>query len=372
MTRRGLLGLAGAAAMALPLQAATPDARPFQLVGGRKRVAFRMGGRDKWVIDTRSFSGNPKLRVTRRDGVIRVELKDARYPGTGIPADFVCEVKRGVVGWQMRLRLAWGGFESRTPFGSWLAGDVPARSRVRLGSRVCGLGTSAGLEASGQAEAEFFSNWTLHLSGRGVAKLTGVGRGASSDSLAVSLLSPGETSLLCRPPAKRTLLAMDRGGRSWNLGPDLRGEKAWDLVASDAPYDVIHIETGEDSPDEPCRALVAESRRGAEAFAFLPGEGFSGSDGAPFRLPLRNARYAISFDGKGSESAFVADYDAMPQWLHAQGCSFEIGGGGGEGRLRGDQLTRPGPASPLLAGIAEGRRAASRGGRGTGPGQQGD
>jgi len=328
MTRRGLLGLAGAAAMTLPLQAATPDARPFQFVAGRKRVAFRMGGRDKWVIDARSFGGNPKLRVSRREDLIRIELKDARYPGTEIPADLLCELKRGVVGWQMLLRFEWGGFESRAPFGSWLAGDVPARSRVRLDGRICELGSSASLAASGQAQAEFFPNWTLHLRGRGVANLRGVGGGTSSDSLAVSLLSPGEASLLSRPPAKRTLLAMNRGGRSWTLGPDLGKEKSWDLVASDAPFDVIHIETGEDSSGEPCRALLAESRHDGQVFSFLPGEQFAGSDGAPFRLPLRNARYAVSFDGDRGESAFVADYDHEPKWLHAEGCSFEIGGGG--------------------------------------------
>lgn len=326
LTRRELLGWAGAAAMTLPLQAAATDARPFQFVAGRKRVSFRVQGRDKWVIDTRRFAGSPKLIVSRGKDLIRVELKDARYPGTEIPADLVCELKRGVVGWQMHLRLAWGGFESRVPFGSWLAGDVPARSRVRIDGRICGLGSPRSLTASGHAQAEFFPNWTLHLSGRGLAKLLGVGGGASSDSLAISLLSPGEASILSRPQAKRTLLAMNRGERSWRLGPDLSGKKPWDLVAADAPFDVIHIETGEDSSGEPCRALLAESRGDGPAFAFLPGEHFTGNDGALFRLPLRNARYAVAFDGGRDESAFVADYDHEPAWLHAQGCSFEIGG----------------------------------------------
>ncbi len=327
LTRRELLGWAGAAAITLPLQAAATDARPFQFVAGRKRVSFRVEGRDKWLIDTRRFAGSPKLSVSRREDLIRVELKDARYPGTEIPADLVCELKRGVVGWQMHLRLAYGGFESRTPFASWLAGDVPARSRVRIEGRICGLGSSRSLAASGYAQAEFFPNWTLHLSGRGLAKLLGVGGGASSDSLAISLLSPGEASILSRPQAKRTLLAMNRGERSWRLGPDLGGKKPWDLVASDRPFDVIHIEAGESSMGEPCHALLAESRSDGPAFAFLPGEHFTGNDGAPFRLPLRNARYAVAFDGGRDESAFVADYDREPTWLHAQGCSFEIGGG---------------------------------------------
>jgi hypothetical protein len=330
LSRRRMLGLAGAAAMTLPLQAAA-DARAFQFVAGRKRVAFRVQGRDMWVIDTRRFSGNPQLRTSRSEDLIRVELKDARYPGTDIPADLVCELKRGVVGWQMHLRMAYGGFESRTPFTSWLEGGVPARSRVRIDGRICSLGSSANLAACGSVQAEFFPNWTLHLTGRGVAKLSGVAGGASSDSLAVSLLSGSDASLLRRPPAQRTLLAMNRGDRAWKFGRDFGREESWDLVASDAPFDVIHIETGEGSWGESGRALLAESRGDEPAFSFLPGERFTASDGARFQLPLRNVRYAISFDGDRDESAFVADYDPEPSWLHTEGCSFEIGGGA-EGR----------------------------------------
>jgi hypothetical protein len=326
LTRRELLGWAGAAAMTLPLPATATDARPFQLVAGRKRVSFRQEGRDRWVIDTRRFAGSPKLSVSQRDGLIRVELKNARYPGTEIPADLVCELKRGVVGWQMHLRLAYGGFDSRTPFASWLEGDVPARSRVLIEGRACGLGSLASLVASGHAQAEFFPNWTLHLSGRNLAKLLGVDGGASSDSLAISLLSPGEASILSRPQEKRTLLAMNRGGRNWKLGPDLGEKRLWDLVASHSSFETIHIEAGEDPSGESCRALLAESRPDNPAFTFLPGAHFTGDDGAPFRLPLRNVRYAIAFDHGRDQTAFLADYDQEPTWLHAQGCSFEIGG----------------------------------------------
>jgi len=364
VTRRGLLGLAGAAAMALPLQASASDTRSFQLVSGRKRVAFRMGGRDKWVIDTRRFGGRPRLTVLRRADQIRVELKDARYPGTDIPADFDCEVLRGVVGWQMHLRLAWGGFESRTPFGNWLEGDVAARSRVRLGGRICGLGSAANLAAAGVAQAEFFPNWTLHLHGRRIAKLAGASGAASSDSLAVSLLSPGEASLLGRPAEKRTLLAMNRGGEAWALGPEFRHKESWQLVGSDSSFDTLHIEAGEDAGGEACHALVAESRGGEPTFDFLPGDHFMGEDGASFRLPLRKARYAVAFDGEGSSAAFVADTDAQPVWLHAPGCSFEIGGGpdaqpfevtggtGGSARVRCASALRR-IAAPLSGAIAE-------------------
>lgn len=326
MSRRGLLGWAGAAAMALTLPSAA-DACPFQFVGGRKRVAFRVGGREQWTIDTRHFAGNPQLTASERKDSIRIELKDARYPGTEIPADLLCELRRGAAGWQMHLRLGWGGFESRTPFVSWLASVVPARSRVRVDGRVCGLGSSASLVGAGEAQAEFFPNWTWHLRGPGVANLLGVGGGASSDSLAVSLLSPGEASLFTRPPEKRTLLALQRRELGWPLGPDFSDQQAWDLVRSDGSFDLIHIEAGESASGEPCGALLAESRGEGPSFWFVPGENITGDDGAAFRLGLRNARYVLIFEGGRRESAFVADYDPAPAWLYAGGRGFEIGGG---------------------------------------------
>ncbi|MDR3677387.1 MAG: hypothetical protein P4N24_18010 [Acidobacteriota bacterium] len=332
MTRRGLLGWAVSAAVAVPLGFAA-DPPPFQLVAGNKRVVFRTGGSDKWVIDTRSFAGSPQLSTTQHKDAIRIELKDARYPGTEIPADFISDLTRRAEGWQMHLQLEWGGFESGTPFVSWLEGDVPARSRFGMNSRICDLGSSAGVLVTGQAQADFFPDWRIQLCGHEVAKLFGVGGGAASDSLVVSLLAPGEVSILTHPPERRTLLAMQRRELAWPLRPDLGQQQSWDLIASDGSFDLMHIETGESSSGEPCRALLAESRGEGPSFWFVPGEHLRGDNSSAQRVGLRNARYVMTFDGGRGESSFIADYVSDPVRLDPDGFSPKRGDSAGAARF---------------------------------------
>jgi len=332
MTRRGLLGWAVSAAVAIPLGFAA-DPSPFQFVAGHDRVVFRTGGRDKWVIDTRSFVGSSQLSTVQHKDAIRIELKDARYPGTEIPADFICDLTRRAEGWQMHLQLKWGGFESRTPFVSWLESGVPARSRVGINGRVCDLGSSAGVLVTGHAQAEFFPDWRLQLCGHEVAKLFGVGGGAASDSLEVSLLAPGKASILTHPPERRTLLAMQRRELAWPLGPDPGQQHPWDLIASDGSFDLIHIETGESSLGELSRALLAESRGEGASFWFVPGEHLRGDNGAALRVGLRNARYAMTFDGGRGESSFIADYVSESACFDTDGFSSGSVGSAGADRF---------------------------------------
>ncbi|MFQ5810049.1 MAG: hypothetical protein ACE5JM_10565, partial [Armatimonadota bacterium] len=118
LSRREWLGLTGAAAATLPPlgRAALAAARgPVEIVFDRDRVAFRLGGKDCWVIDRRRFGGSPRLRCRRDGSVTRVELQGATYPGTELPADLVCEVRSAPVGSTMRLQMALGGFEAEAP-----------------------------------------------------------------------------------------------------------------------------------------------------------------------------------------------------------------------------------------------------------------
>ncbi len=321
-----MFGLAGAAAASLaPLDASGAAFGPFQFVAGRKRIAFKLAGKERWVIDTRRFGGSPELKVERQANLLRVELLNARYPGTNLPADLVCELRRGVVGWRMHLRMVLGSFESWTPFEAWLAGETSARSSVQADQLVCRLGASSRLALAGRAEARFSPNWVLRLSGRGIARLRGLGGAAAADSVDVALLSPGDPSLLCQPEPKRTLLAMNRGRARWPFRPQVQSPEGAELIASDTPFDVIRVETGESNAGEACGALVADSSRADATFTFRPGGNLKGSEGERFELPLRNARYALAFDGPEEQAALVADYDSSPVWAHLDGCSFLVG-----------------------------------------------
>ncbi|HUZ47356.1 MAG TPA: hypothetical protein VMW54_12040 [Terriglobia bacterium] len=323
-TRREMLGLAGTAAATLPLKLGGPQGR-LQFVPGHKRLAFKLDGSERWAIDTRRFAGNPRLRTEQRDHLIRVALVNARYPGTNLPADMECELTRAAAGWRMQIKMALGGFQGTAPFEPWLRGETAPRSIVNLDESVEAFGKSSSLHVAGRAQAQFFPNWTLRLAGKGIAQLSGFGGQTVSDSLVIALLSPDEPSVVRKPAERRTLLAINRDGRSWPFEPLLGPKNSSDITVSDSGFRRIRIEAGEDAGGNASRALVAESQGEDAGIAFAPQGDFWASNGEPLRLPLRNARYAIAGNSTSHQAALVAGYGREPIWIHTNGCSFEVG-----------------------------------------------
>src|SRR5712692_3451545 len=91
-TRRQFIGLTGTAALGAASQAKKLGLRlpgSFKIVGDEKRLAFMLGGQERWVIDPRRFSGSPKLTIDRTETRVRFELTHATYPGTNLSADLI-------------------------------------------------------------------------------------------------------------------------------------------------------------------------------------------------------------------------------------------------------------------------------------------
>lgn len=307
------------------LRAITSLMGAFEFEGDEKHAAFKLGGKERWAIDLRRFGGSPVLNIERNTGSILVSLTNAMYPGTELPADLICELSQGIAGWRMRLRLALGGFESEVPLERWLSGAEPARSRVSIDKPVCRLGASSGISISGAGEAEFLPNWVLRLSGPILATLYGLGADVFSNDIAVSLLEPGEPSIIDGTTGyKRTLVSLQRGDQVWRLHEAITAPGGWKPVAS-SPFDTISVETTENKTGLARRALVAESGRDEARLFFQMDGDFAGDGGEPFALPLQNARYAVAFDPSGDYTALVARFHDEPVWLHANGCSLQLG-----------------------------------------------
>ncbi len=63
-TRRQFIGLTGTAALGAASQAKKLGLRlpgSFKIVGDEKRLAFLLGGEERWVIDPQRFSGSPPI-----------------------------------------------------------------------------------------------------------------------------------------------------------------------------------------------------------------------------------------------------------------------------------------------------------------------
>lgn len=328
MSRRELLGMAGVAAVGMSpvIKAIDTSLRgPFELVHTRDRASFRLGGREMWAIDTRRFAGDPVLTVSKTDGAARVCLTGARHPGTNLPADIACELRQGVVGWKMKVKLALGDFSTEVPLERWLAGVEQANGTARLKTVVCDLGPGRELSLDGKSEAQLRSDGTLSLKGRKIARLDTVGGKLFADSVAISVLAPTDPSLLAKAPQKRALLTLSRGDRAWPIESELLAPEGWSYEGDGRAFDIITVETGESRTGGVRRAMVAESASDEASLMLRSVSGIPGDCDEALGIPLRRARFAATFGASEEHRAVVARFGEEPVWLHAEGCSMQIG-----------------------------------------------
>jgi hypothetical protein len=306
-------------------------------------------------VDVRRFGGNPQLDVEEKEGVVRVALTGAKYPGTDLPADMVCEARRGAVNWRMRVTLALGGLVLDAPLERWLAEAEPARGMARVEQVACALGASSRLSIHGEALAEFHPSWMLRLEGTRIAGIEGLGKPMAAEAVTLSLLGTDAASIIRPAPERRTLISLERGGNAWALDDELVQADGGHLHVQHSPFDVAQIEAGETPGQQPRRALVAWSKSEEATLAFQPAMGLGGRDGSPARLPLRSARYAVAFDPRGDQKALVARFGKDPVWVHTEGCSLEVGDGAGDAAF--ELVTRNGRTesvrcAPALLSVA--------------------
>ena len=85
------------------------------VVEGLGTITFTLNGIPRWVIDVGRFAGTPTL--TTRPGPPQqttITLHGARFPGTELPADFVCIVGRTApFGTPAEINFTLGAFHAQ-------------------------------------------------------------------------------------------------------------------------------------------------------------------------------------------------------------------------------------------------------------------
>jgi hypothetical protein len=295
-------------------------------------VAFRLNGIIRWLIDVRQFAGSPTLSVTGTlPHAVEIRLKDARFPGTLVPADFVCSLKpRTIFGTPMELKFVLGGFDAHTNLERWLAGRSLAESAVSFGADVCPLGATSKLALAAQAEARFFPNWLFQIAGGAtLSSISGIGPDVQSHSFTIRLLLPAEPSLSAHPKSTRTHLSLSAGDTTWHLKPTVTDVGIGTLAASDGLFNQVDIEAGESAASDVARVLVASSSR-ADALALHLNGPLTDLDGAAFTLALSHPTYAIAFDptpdhSQGDETTLVSRFGSRAAWLSVDGFALLVG-----------------------------------------------
>lgn len=360
VSRRGMIGLAG-----LTIAGASPVLKGarvalsggYDVSGNEKRLAFLMGGKERWVIEAARFAGNPHLTIERMGRSLKLSLEGARYPGTDIPADFTCEIRPGVADSRIRMTMAVGGFAATGSFEGWLLGVKRLTSHVRCGGTVCGLGSTGSLSLHGNGRAEFFADWSLKLEGKEIAGLFGLQGGTLiSDRVAVALPSDGNESIFETSDSRRTVLTVHREERRWELEPEASAGRGWSVKAEPNTFDRITIETGESVRGKRSAGLLAEtiSNKGGEGrLLFVPQGSLTSPTGAPYTLPLQSPRYAIEFGARENGTALIADYPERGIPMRAGGLSLKLGTGAGPGFFelqgRGKQVASMDCAPAILS-----------------------
>jgi len=310
------------------LQALVESAEPpFTCEATETRIAFLLHGRERWVIDTRWFGGRPVLTCQRSPGRIRVELAGAVFPGTQLPADFVCDIRQAMLLWRMDLAFRLGTFHARTPFVRWLTHKETARSDVHLSNGICNLGADGDAHLSGHASADFTPDWIFTVRGGRVAGIRGLGGYLESDFVRIVLLDPHAPSLVTHATGPRTLMTFQRATRTWVVEPGLSVAGPGRLSCPENVFQTLHLETFQGPGGRAGSAVLAEGAVQGAQSSFEVGRGLAEWGGEPVHLPLVGARFVKFFKGPGAETeqAFLANYADAPVVLRLQGCSVHLG-----------------------------------------------
>ena len=292
----------------------------LEMAGDRKRVAFFLGGKVRWEINTRRFGGSPQLAVTRADAAITVQLRGALFPGTTLPANLHLTIRRGLMGCRATLQMELGNFHCDFPFERWLIGMSRAESRVRFAGETV---ADAALTLRGEAHATFATDWSLAIDGKEIATINNFDGDATADALTLRLMQPNAASLFEEPVARRTSIVLERGEQTWAFLPTLVAGLGWNAAANNT-FDRITLETGESRNGNTRHAILAEHLGDAPSLAVATGYGLD-RDGNPFQLPIRSAAYAAAVGPDGNHhQAVIGRYPQTPTWLHTEGVSLEL------------------------------------------------
>lgn len=323
VTRRQVVKMAGLAALGIaPAAGAVAPSLlgNLEMVGDRNQVAFLLGGKVRWAINTRRFGGSPRLAVTRADSAITVQLRGALFPGTTLPADLHLTIRRGLMGCRATLRMPLGNFHCDFPFERWLIGMSRAESRVEFSGHNTG---GAPLVLRGKAHAAFTPDWSLAIDGDGVAEVNHFDATATADGCTLKLADPAEPSLLEEPISRRTTIKIERGNRTWAFLPAIASGLGWSAAAANT-FDRLTIEAAESRTRQARHAILAEHLGTEPSLAVATGYGRD-RDGNPFQLPIRSAAYAAAVGPDGSRhQAVIGRYPQSPVWLHDGGISLEL------------------------------------------------
>lgn len=333
LSRRGLIGWGAFTGISLAPTAKILNAvahakdGSFTYEATKDRIVFFLNGRESWVIDTSHFDGHPRLSLLRQSDILKIQLQGARFPGTCLPADFVCHIRRETFGSTMTLAFSLGGFQVTLPLEKWLGRLDSPKVPVYLDSGVCGMGLDGRLQLAGRGMATFSPDWRFQIEGPRLATFHGQQANIVSDSLELGILSPQAQSLVTNPGRTRTLLTLRRGNYPWILIPAFQCHPSEKIVYPDDAFTRLDLEAWTNAHGESACAVLAESEGAPHPVWFHPHMDSHAQWDEPLALPLVHTRYVRLFQAaeQRPQQALVAGFDSRPVSVKVNGCRMDVG-----------------------------------------------
>jgi hypothetical protein len=329
LTRRSFLRLSGTTALAPSViegvLATAVSAAPFRFAYDGRAARFFFGNQVAWQVDPSQFAGTARLQVRHAPDRIELWLRDARLPGSAVPAGLHCLCLRRPWGWWIGLELDFARFAAEGRLIPWLRGDAALEAAIPGGFELLRNRTRGiRLQLEAPSRARFAPPWRLDLEGTGCAAAATREWQIRADHSSLGLPDPTDASLFATGSRLRSRFVVHRGHRDWDLSlptRDLRGAR---LALSESPFDHLEIEA-EESPRGNRVAFVARHRDPLRVVGTLhPGAAYRTPAGETLRLPLRDLRLAAAFDGSRTDSAFLASLGNEPVCLDANGCRLRL------------------------------------------------
>ncbi|MGA2851173.1 MAG: hypothetical protein ABSE46_19385 [Terracidiphilus sp.] len=291
-------------ATALPQIGAAP--RNYDVRHDHGSISLTRDGVEFFRVNTCDFSGRPSIWLEREMQSVLFGLRNARFPGTSLSADFDCEFWTAYDGSRIRFNFPQLGAVFMGSASSWGRG-FPLYGRLKQTNSISSHHECSVQIASGPLV--FHNDWTFSSGNRNALTASLDGHPFGAASFSIRLASGSENSLIINPPKRRTLLSIHRGNNAWSLRP--KTHTAWEYGESASYFDELEIEYGETSAGS--RTCTYLAKRGAtrQPIPVALHDSMVASDGRPLNLHVQDLRYSVHF-GSVREAALMGELATVP------------------------------------------------------------
>jgi len=345
LSRRGFLGISSAATVgiAIPQFLRGDD---FSVVCEGNRLDILVHDDPRWTIDGKMFGTRASVDLIKKDGYIKLLLKDATFPGTSLPASFESILFKDGDSWLIKMCMDCG-VHVEAPLLPWLGSKVPAQGQWR----AVRLRPFDGFQLSFHEvpTVRFMRDWVFEVSGAATAnthrldydrdrassegalllELEGLPRRLECESIEWRVCASGKLGAQAQE-APATVFRFTRGTSPWRIPLRREHRDGWKLDHDDGLelFDELTVEAGSAAGGTLQSALLTGSRSDDAPLRLLPAADLRTIDGEPFHIALTRPRMVFSLGEPELKSVLLADALGEETWAHADTVSFRFGATG--------------------------------------------